>query len=380
MISMLTNWTTEVDGAIFNSELHYMAVLNTQGEVLFANKVMQSFFDKDGVDTFTQPTFKDLIRKNSKQVLIYEGILSICGFDNLNTSFNAKVYKKENELLILGSIDFNELDNVNNRLVELTSELSNMQRQLYSEKEELKRLDTELQLKNKELKELLLTRDKFYAIISHDLRSPFLAILGFAEMIENKAKANDFSNIAYLSTVLHKAAKLSFNLLDNLLHWSRLQRNKIKVNKQEVDLQALFQEVLELYQANVLEKEIRLSNLVEKGSFIDSDKNILKAIIRNLLSNATKFTNKGDNIEIGAKKSISELIIWVKDNGVGMTENEVKKLYNVNTHFTKFGTENEMGYGIGLIVTHGFVQKLNGRIWVESKKQEGSTFFVALPF
>ncbi len=231
----------------------------------------------------------------------------------------------------------------------------------------------------KQLKELNANKDKFFSIISHDLKSPFTSLLGFAEYLVEDLDELSKEEIKEFSTNIYKSAKNIFNLLENLLQWSRIQSGKIQYSPAQFSLTALIDTIIALFQVNAAKKKVRLTNEVTEEISIFADKFMVDAVIRNLLSNAIKFTKAGGEVKIGVIKKEDYYQIYVKDNGVGMKEEIKNKLFKIDQHVTTKGTEQEKGTGLGLILSKEFVEKNGGKIWVESEVGKGSEFNFTLP-
>ena len=245
---------------------------------------------------------------------------------------------------------------------------------LLETKEELTELNAELLKANKE-------KDKFFSIIAHDLRSPLSGIMSItnlmveeSETFTNKERDEVVINIRDSSVALYK-------LLENLLEWSRLQRGALEYKPIEVPLRYLIDMTFELIKANADKKNLRINNTVPLELLIFADSNMLNGIFRNLISNAIKFTPEGGIIEIGGElmAETNECKCYVSDNGVGMDEQLLKKLFRIDQHVTTKGTNKETGTGLGLILCKEFVEMHGGRIWVESELGNGSTFYFTLP-
>ncbi len=244
---------------------------------------------------------------------------------------------------------------------------------------ERKKNELLLVAQEKKLRELNATKDKFFSIIAHDLRSPFGAILGFAEIISKKAQKNEFEKIDYYSGIINQSAKHTFDLLNNLLQWAKIQQGKIAFKPVKIKLYELIVGVADFLKANMEEKNISFEIDVNKEMVIVADISMLQAIIRNLLSNALKYTPQLGKISIKASASTKNIIIEISDTGVGMTPKDLKKLFKIDTSFSKVGTNNETGTGLGLILCHEFVEKHQGEILVKSKTNKGTSFSVILP-
>jgi PAS domain S-box-containing protein len=229
------------------------------------------------------------------------------------------------------------------------------------------------------LKELVATKDKFFNIVAHDLKNPFTSLLGSSELLFENIDHMNISNIKDLAMILNDSAKGGYAILQNLLDWSRSQTGLIKFNPEKINLKELINENLSSMRLPAANKEINLYSDVEDDIYIFTDKNMINTILRNLLSNAIKFTRKNGNVSVKKEVTTSEVILSVKDTGVGIPEEKMKDLFNIETKNSLPGTENEQGTGLGLKLSKEFVEKLDGRIWVESEVDKGSEFKFAIP-
>lgn len=247
------------------------------------------------------------------------------------------------------------------------------------QKKVLERNNQELLTQTKSLNEINATKNKLFSIIAHDLRNPFSNIIGFSELMKDELDSLDKNEIKTFASHINNSANQTLKLLDNLLEWARMQQGKIAFSPSTIDLKQLSEEVIQLLSDRAQKKNIRLLNLIPAHFRLLADAEMYKAILRNLLSNALKFTRQGGKVEISAKVYEHETWVTVADNGIGISNENVKKLFNAATNFTIHGTENESGTGLGLILCKDFVEKHGGRIWVESKVEAGSSFTFSIP-
>lgn len=233
----------------------------------------------------------------------------------------------------------------------------------------------EMEKRSEELERLNQVKDKFFSIISHDLRSPINALSGLLDLLDKGA-------VSASELPKHiKELKARFNhtrtLLNNLLDWTLLQMDKLSVQAAKIDVYNIVEENIQLL-GSVQSKDIRLINEVPRNAIGFADSNTINLVIRNLITNAIKFTNDGGTVRIAAREKDAEWLVSVKDNGVGMKNDVLKMLFDKTAPYTTRGTANEKGTGLGLILCKEFVEKNGGRIWVESEEGKGSTFFFTL--
>lgn len=256
--------------------------------------------------------------------------------------------------------------------------LEEQKAQIESQQEELKAINNELQKSEENLKQLNEAKDKFFSIIAHDLKSPFNSLIGITQLITEDFDDMSKDEIKTLNMEIHDASKRVYQLVDNLLQWARTQFDKIEINKEYFKINDLISSITELYQENARVKDLTLESELCNGVYIYADKNMVDSVIRNLVNNAIKFTPRGGNITVKSIEKENGVEISVKDSGVGIAEKDLDKLFRIDSKYKMEGTENETGTGLGLILSKEFILKNGGDIWVESKKDIGSTFYVSL--
>lgn len=230
-----------------------------------------------------------------------------------------------------------------------------------------------------ELKQLNATKDKFFSIIAHDLKNPFITILGFSDLLLNDYNELTDEEILFYIEEMKKSADISHNLLQNLLQWSRSQTGRIEFNPVKLNLSDLIKENFNLLNATATNKQIELISEVPDNLFINADEEMIKTILRNLISNAIKFTPKGGKVKICSRIQNNFIETCVEDTGIGMSEEIMSKLFRLDVSHTSKGTDQEAGTGLGLILCKEFVEKNNGTIRVESEPGKGSRFIFTLP-
>ncbi len=240
-------------------------------------------------------------------------------------------------------------------------------------------LNNALQEEKEALKKANQTKDKLFSIIAHDLINPFSSFQQILKIIlTNYDSISEEEKKEYLEKT-YNLAKSNNYLLQNLLNWSRVQRDNLQLSYSDVNLHDLVQENISYLLSNAKDKSIRLINSVDPNPQIEADANLLSLVIRNLISNAIKFTPKEGKVEINNSYKSTEEILSVKDTGVGMDEQTLSSVFSSEEITSAYGTNNEKGSGLGLMLCKEFIEKHNGRIWAESKPGEGSEFFISLP-
>ncbi len=244
-----------------------------------------------------------------------------------------------------------------------------------------KRKKAEIALKESEnqLRELNATKDKFFSIIAHDLKSPFNSIIGFSEILVEQVKEKDYNGLEEYAGYIYTSSIRAMSLLSNLLEWSRTQIGRMNYNPEPIELQAIIDEGIELLTDPAKQKDITISSTIPKKLIVFADKTMISTVIRNLLSNAIKFTNSGGQVNFSSQQVDDELLVSVSDNGVGIRNQSIPNLFLIEESKSTSGTEKETGTGLGLMLCKEFVEKHGGRIWVESEEGVGSTFKFTLP-
>jgi len=246
---------------------------------------------------------------------------------------------------------------------------------------ERKEAELIIQQQNNQLQELNATKDKFFSIIAHDLRSPFQGFLGMTEMmLENIGEFTTEELVKFIGEINQSAQNL-YKLLQNLLDWAQLKKGSFSFTPEEFSLSTIVSENIEQINKRVLQKGITLINKVPEEQKVFVDGRMVNSILGNLLSNAVKFTRKEGEVTIKSKtiNNNNMLEISVADTGIGMSDSFIKKLFKIDEKVGRKGTEGEPSSGLGLLLCKEFVEKHGGKIWVESEEEKGSTFYFTLP-
>lgn len=244
---------------------------------------------------------------------------------------------------------------------------------------EVRKAEEKIKKYSEELAKSNLSKDKFFSIIAHDLKSPFSSLLGIADFLATHIDELAMEEIKVLSESLNKSANGVFRLLENLLQWARLQTGRLQYLPEDLSLNDLIRSSIELYQEQIHNKEITIDNRIVRSVRVHADKNMAAAVIRNLISNAVKFTKPGGKISIFSSVQNNMALISVSDEGVGISGELKSKLFRIDESVTSEGTANEKGTGLGLILCKEFVEKNGGTIRLESIQGQGSEFTFSLP-
>jgi len=250
-----------------------------------------------------------------------------------------------------------------------------------------KEVELMLQQQREELYKLNAEKDKFFSIISHDMRGPFNGFLGFTRILDKELASLSMEQIQKIASGMNRSAENLFNLLENLLQWARIQQGLIPFVPEVIQLKRVVMQNIELINQLALSKEIVITNHIKEETLVFADPNMLKTVICNLICNAVKFTPRGGKISLSAKICDDEMLeVSINDNGIGIDKKMIDNLFRIDEKSNRKGTEGEPSSGLGLILCKDFVEKHGGKIWVESEagnqlygNEGGSTFYFTIP-
>ncbi len=351
-----------------------------------------SIIDKFNRNGFVRnfETIMKLPNGEVRNILVFCDLIIIRGSEHLIFSLlditerkiaEDKLKEINNEL---EQIVTNRTEELNKALQELSNsnyELQLLNQQMQQDAEKIIRL-------NEELQDAIASRDKFFSIIAHDLKNPFLTLLNNSEMLMRYYDRIDEHKKIELITNIKQASQSTYNLLENLLQWSRAQMGHLQVHLELHDITEIAYKVISLVHPLAQNKNIQIVNSIPEKSFIFCDIEMTSTILRNLLTNAIKFSNSESKIEIGLSEVIFKQyydkkkpfsVFFVRDYGVGIESEKLDKLFSISDIEASKGTDNEKGSGLGLIIVKEFVEKQSGEIWVDSKVGVGTTVYFSLP-
>ena len=290
-------------------------------------------------------------------------------------------YNEENEIEGIEGV----LRDITER-VEIEDNINTYIQELYESKDiieqnafELVKLNLQLEESELKLQELNANKDKFFSIISHDLKNPFSTLLGYTEMLFQEFDDMDNEELKSGISSIYKAAKSTYELLSALLDWSRVQSGRMDFEPIGFSIYDTVNDLSQLNELSAAKKKISIINNVENDIKVFADPNMISTIIRNLITNALKFTQPDGSITISSNILNDLAVICVEDTGLGMNKEALEKLFRIDIHFTTNGTNNEKGTGLGLILCKDLIEKNKGKIWVESEPNIGSKFFISIP-
>jgi len=242
-----------------------------------------------------------------------------------------------------------------------------------------KEVEIKLEQTFKELQKLNTDKDRLLSILAHDLKNPFNSILGFLNLLSDNLREYDINQIEEYLNIINNASQNTYNLLENILTWVKTYSGKIPFEPQKLNFGSLCLDIVEGMMLIADKKNITINYLPKEQIIISADKNMLETILRNLISNSIKFTEEGGQIEINTEKNGSNYTINVSDNGIGMTPDAIKKIFDISQTYTTRGTAKEEGTGFGLLLCQEFIKINGGEIWIESKLGKGSNLKFTLP-
>lgn len=231
----------------------------------------------------------------------------------------------------------------------------------------------------KQLHILNAQKDMFFSIIAHDLKNPFNAIIGYSELMMMEVREKNYKTVEEFAGIILDSSVKAMDLLGNLMRWAESHTGRIIFDPKRIVLNEVVKDVTDMFDQIAIQKDVTIKNEISNKIKVLADKDMLATIVRNLVSNAVKFTHPGGEILIYTKEDSDKLILAVKDNGVGINQNDLAKLFRIDATFSSMGTKNEKGTGLGLILCKKFVERHGGKIWAETGKGVGSTFFVSFP-
>lgn len=242
-----------------------------------------------------------------------------------------------------------------------------------------KKIEKALKENEIRLDKLNATKDKFFSIIAHDLKSPFNSIIGYSDLLTNQVHEKNYDEIEKYAEIIQKSSLQAMTLLSNLMDWSRSQTGRMEFTPENIEITELINEVTQLLNHSAIQKSITMycESTLKINTF--ADKAMISNILRNLISNAIKFTYPGGEIVVSAEQKQNNLLVSVSDNGVGIKKDAIEKLFRIDVNYSTIGTQNEKGTGLGLLLCKEFIEKHGGEIWVESKVGKGSKFCFTIP-
>lgn len=378
-LDILDRWTEEIVNTCSVNESVCIAVFNLNKELVYANNAMWGLFKGDPSKSLINPSLDSLLVLDGDNCLIFNGYLTIGDNFSVNSSILVHIYRKNDELLIVGGMPFQQLVENNEAMHRLNRENIDLQRELIREKHKLEETLALFNAANIELKKLNADKDRFISILAHDLKNPFNGILGFLALLKANFRRYDDNKMEYQLSIIQKSAQQTYSLLEDILSWARAQSSSFPFEPDWLILHNVCSEIADEVGSIAMSKDISIVCSTKDVALVFADANMLKIILRNLVSNAIKFTRAGGNIQIGAKIEGDSVVVSVEDNGIGMEPEVAADLFDLTKKFSTRGTAGEHGTGIGLLLCKDFVEKHQGSIWVNSISEVGTTFSFSIP-
>jgi len=363
----------EIRTALFEGSHDPMILVDLNDICRFANPAMTRVFGYSIEEVIGKP-FPGLVGNEEES---FEDWVQICrkgtGISGYRTVRKAKSGK-----IIPVSITISPIKNAKGELIYISFYYRDISESKKAEEEVLAAHEA-VKKYAEELKELNANKDKFFSIIAHDLRSPFQGLLGFCNLISSEYENLNKEESKFIIHNIGESAKNIFALIENLLEWSRVQSGRKEFVPKKLSLyeEALTAVISQKIQA--INKNITLKNMVDENIYIRADENMIQTVLRNLISNGIKFTPTGGTVVVKAEAKKNYVEMCIEDTGVGINEEDIPKMFRIETHFVMQGTEKEPGTGLGLILCKEFVQKHGGNLWVESVPGIGSRFYFTIP-
>jgi signal transduction histidine kinase len=362
-----------VDELIKNYQLRDLSILKALPDLLFLISYDGVFLDykysnRNNFNLFTNPL--DIIGKRVEDIFPNE-VADLIITAVKKTLSDEELQTVEFSLDHSGKFAFFEARIIFNSSDQALILLRDITNQKQAEIE-LRRVTEDLEVANRE-------KDKFFSLIAHDLRTPLVGLTGYAEILSQDIDELTKEEIKEYSNSIVEISRQTIKFLSNLLEWSRLQTGKIQYVPNDLSINLTVQSIFQLLKSNAARKNINLVNNTNPEHIAYADENMIYSVLNNLISNAIKFTNPGGEIIVASREEGDKIITTVKDNGVGMDDEQLKNLFALNKSFTTIGTAKEKGTGLGIILCRDFVNKNFGKLWVESKVGEGSEFSFSLP-
>ncbi len=391
------NERKRVEAALYESELQYRLLFETAREgIVVIQKSMLSYFNPMMMEV-TGYSYEELLNMNFFE-LVYQKDRDLI-LTNHNKTITAgneaqrnqfRLLKKDNSLcwVEMGSVKFTWkgeaatlnfiIDITEQKLAEI--ELKRLNEELRISKDTIEENLSQKEVLVDKLEKLNTEKDKFFSIIAHDLRSPFQGFIGLTEIMVEEINILSKNELSEMSSDLNKSANSLYKLLQNLLEWSQMQKGSINFAPKEWKLSEVVWQSYENMIQRANQKGIKLENKIPASINVHADEKMINTVVRNLLSNAVKFTRADGMVKISAREIENKMVeVSVTDTGVGLSEVNLKKLFKLDEKVGRKGTDGEPSTGLGLLLCKEFVEKHGGKIWVESRENEGSTFYFTLP-
>jgi PAS domain S-box-containing protein len=386
-IAYCVEWTSHADGNLLeelqdlnrkmtNEKNKYLTIFESSYApiILLDENLKISNLNQAAIELFTNFKIAGSIYYNEESSntsfkYLNEQVLQFIENNPNETNFEINLATNKGELLF--QVSLKKMQDVSKKFMGTVIMLDDIT--------ERRKAELNIKESQEKLKALNTDKDRFISILAHDLRNPFNSLLGFSELLVNNLKNTPVDKVENHLKIMNDTINRTFNLLEDLLLWSKAQSGKITVQPTRINLKEICSDVVNNMKNQAALKEIEINNTIKEEYFSRADYNLTKTVLRNLISNAIKFTNKNGQIKISAENNGSNVSIIVSDNGVGINAEDQLKLWDFTKSFSTTGTNNESGTGFGLLVCKELIEKQDGKIWVESEQGKGSRFIFSLP-
>jgi len=367
----------EAEKELFESEQRYRCLIETANEGIIVAKSRKLVFVNPMMLEFTGYTEEEMLSQEFLEFVYNEDWDLV--LNNQSKRLNGEIADPRYQLRIVTknkSIKWFDMSGVK---IEWKGEPATMN--FVTDITERKRVEAEIAFKNEELLRLNSEKDKFFSIIAHDLRGPFGGFLGLTQIMANQLADLTMDELQQIAISMKNSATNLSNLLENLLEWSLVHQGLMPFDPKILKLRPIADESISIMQEPAKSKDIEIINYISDDIMVFVDSNLLQTVIRNLVSNAVKFTPKGGNIKLYSKTTDERNVeISIQDSGIGISPIMLNQLFRLDSKTNRNGTEGESSSGLGLLLCKGFVEKHGGKLWAESKEGEGSTFYFTIPF
>ncbi len=355
-------------------------ITNIQGTIIYANSAFTQLTGYTQSDIIGKST--NILKSGKHNEEFYQDLWNTIKSGNIWSG--RMVNKKKNGELYDEEMTITPVKDENGQIINFIAVKQDVSQKVERERriklylEQLETQKNQLESLNEELKQANISKDKFFSIIAHDLKSPFSALLGYTQIFREDFDELSKDEIKTFTESISEITKNIYQLLLDLLDWARLQTGRMEIVPTNFNLYMIILSSINALKPMAEKKKIEISFAGEKNSVVFADENMIKTVLRNLISNAIKFTHENGKISITVHKENDKIITCVEDNGVGISEEHLDKMFKFDAHHTSLGTADEKGTGLGLILCKEMIEKNGGEIWVESELGKGSKFYFSL--
>lgn len=376
--------------SILSTEAKYYTLFKELKDVLYESTPEGKLLDinPSGIELFGYDSKEDIMKINIAEDLYVnpeerDRLIEKIEKDGFVKDYEIKIKNKAGKEIIVMETSF-MLKNDAGKVLGYTgiirdvTETKRQEKLLREFNEELANVNLQLKASEDELKKINDEKDKFFSIIAHDLKSPFNALLNLSEFLVEDLSELSMEEIRSFSKEINKSAHSVFNLLLNLLQWAQIKTGRFSKTQEKLEMADLTGKTIVLLENLASKKSIKISNNVDSSHSMLGDKIMISSVMQNLISNAIKFTKRNGSIIVSSEAENGRIVINIKDDGVGISKENLQKLFKLDEHLTTIGTANEAGTGLGLILCRELLEKNNGKIWAESIEGLGTTFSFSL--